>query len=796
MRDHAPFPSRAAALRAAVLPLVLTALPAQGSPTEFKVSTYGAYPNGTNAGPGIRQAIAAADATPNSIVQFDAGTYLVDPASGAGLALANLTDVVLQGFSAGTTTIAFRDRHSHGVVLKNCGGVQFRDLVLTYLEPCHFEAILTTASPGTAPNWVNTYTLNCPTPVNPNDSFLFATNTSYGIHVFDPKTRSRRPFAAKLKATAAAADPTGTTVTLTLQDVWSTNAPLANASAPGDVIAVGREVGSHLVWSESSNRLVFDSVRLERAPMFGAQHTFDLNVTYRNCTIGAAAGSQQPLLSTNRDGLRFRSLRGSPQVLDCRIERCGDDAINVHSQWLRVAQVDPLTGTALLEDAEDPDWAIDVQMGDELSVFHDASLSRLGFGTVTSAVPIPNSPKRNVLCSGITLAAGQRVLNATAQATNVRIEGNRMRDLDARGILLRAIGGSIQRNQIVGAPKGGIVVSPDVQYFQEAGFSRSLAIAENAIHVSGFGRWHHNSATTCNLGALTIGVEHAQFAWPSGFGHAEMLVADNWIATTSMVGIFLASTDSVNLTSWMPAPLFGADARNNWVLASQLAPNAVPGSNRGIRNATGGLHVLHVANTSIATNRIDHRGNGTGPVSTTGAMGPNTGFSANQTAWSTSFETEESLSWNGTPVFPFTGRILATASTPASVGGWQMTFRRWHLQGRDPVLDVARGYQCTVCPTTGGSLTIQVPNAAQATTCELAFWVSLGSVVGGTPQPLLVHAIDANGTITSTIPATALPTAPHAQLFQFPLLAGTTTIQFQRLASNAELFLDDVVVVY
>ena len=481
-------------------------------------------------------------------------------------------------------------------------------------------------------------------------------------------------------------------------------------------------------------------------------------------------------------------MRGAVQVVDCRIERCGDDAINIHTQWIAVNR--PLyPGYVTLVDAENAGWPLDLRVGDVLVAHDPTSLAALGKASIVSIMP--NAPN-SVQIAGFPLAFGDWAVNANAQATDILIQNNLIRDVDARAILVRGIRGTISGNRIVDTPKGGIVACPDVQYFKEAGFSRALTITDNTIHVSGYGRWYHDSATSCQLGALTVGVEHAQSTWPVGLGHAEMLVQNNWIAASSMVGLFVASTDTADLVPSMSAPTFGAMVQNNWVLASQLAPNPGAGLARGITNASGGLHLLHVDHTSALGNRIDNRGNGA--LLTIANAGTSTTTSGTVATWSTSFEQEEGWTWAGQPLQSFVGRLLATNPTDATVGGWHLRFDSWHLQGRDLAADFARGHQCSVCSAAGGTLTIDVDPVVQPSTSKLTFWATSVLQPTGSPKPLVVEVTTAAGTVRTSFPANSLAAAPAWSFHEVTLPAGTMAVAFRRAASNAEVYLDDVVV--
>lgn len=758
---------------------------------DVNLDVFGANPNDTvDDGPAIRNAIAAAVAAGGGTVVFHDGVYLVGSVGGAGLALQNAQNVTLQPVAGAKPTLAFLDRTAHGITIQDCTNLRFQDLVLTWRDPCHFEGTLLSAQPTSPGGDASEYVLDCPG-VDTTDPFLFAASASWQLHFFHPKTRTRRAFSAKLKGVLTGV--TGTQLTLQMPE-WTTSDPAANGTALQDAVAVTVESSAgNAIWSTNSNQLWFERVRIERAPFFGAQHNGDGAVTYVECTIGAGPGiDAPPLVSTNRDGLRFRSQRGTPSILRCRIERCGDDAINVFSPWLVAVQTGQSTqlwdaGDPLLQNPNQPGqpWSLSLRRNDRLLIYDPINFQLLGAATIASV-----TPTHIVTTTGMALTPNVRILNATAHARGTVVQDNFIRDVEARAMLVRSNGGTITGNRIVGTPKGAIQLVADAQYYKEGGFARAIDLSGNTIHVAGFERWNWSHPESCHLGAVTIGVSHTQPSWPTGYGHAEISVADNWVAVSPLAGAFVASVNTTGTDPRLPAPLFGASIAGNWILASQIRPSAA-GSARGIAGATGGVHLLHVDATTVDDNVIhSHQ---PGPLVTKvdyGATVP----SGTRRAFATSFEVEEDWLWGGRRLLPFAGRKLAGTPTSARVDGTTMAFHDWHLQGRDAALDFARGYVCSVCPASGGNLRIDVPSGLLTTNGILTFWATSKVVSTAAPQPLDVELQTPNGLVLWPFAAHQLTSAPQWTKLQCPIPAGTTSVTLRRPASDAEVFVDDLVI--
>jgi hypothetical protein len=757
----------------------------------FDVTAYGAYPDDSiDDGPAIRSAIADAAAAGGGTVLFHQGVYLVGSLAGAGLTFDDVHNVWLQALGGHSPTLAFVDRSAHGIVIRGCTNLRFVDLVLTWRDPCHFEGTLVSAQP--AGNDTE-YVLDCPG-VNTTDPFLFAANASWQLHFFHPETRTRRAFSAKLKGVLASVN--GTQLTVKMPE-WATADPDANGTELLDAVAITVESNAgNAIWSMDSNDLWFERVQIERAPFFGAQHNGDGAVTYVECTIGAGPGlDAPPLVSTNRDGLRFRSQRGKPKVQNCRIERTGDDAINVFSPWMVAV---PSGQNTQLWDAGDPNlqvpgsapsWSLSLRRNDRLLIHDAQSLQLLGNATITSV-----TPTHIVTTTGMALPTNALIMNATAHARDTVVQDNFIRDVEARAMLVRSTGGTITGNRIVGTPKGAIQLTADTQYYKEGGFSRAVEVSGNTIHVAGFERWNSGHPGNCHLGAVTVGVDHTQSSWPAGYGHAEILIADNWIVATPLVGAFVASTHTVGTDPRLPPPVFGARVDDNWVLASQIQPSTA-GSARGIAGATGGVHLLHVDETTVIDNVIHSQQ--PGPLVTKVDYGANTTVTGTQRAYATSFEVEEEWLWGGLRLQPFAGRKLAGTPTLATVDGNTLEFHDWHLQGRDAALDFARGYVCSVCPANGGHLRVDVPSNLQTSTAVLTFWATSRVVSNAAPQPLDIEVWSPGGLTVVQIPATDLAVAPNWSSHEVPLSYSNllpTAVTLRRAASNAEVFVDDLVI--
>lgn len=785
-------------------------------------------------GAAIRSAIAAAN--PGDIIRFPAGDYEVEAdttTSGANLShlfLDNLDDLTFEVDPVdplGSATIHFRDRARHAFRMVDCSDITIRGLTLKYEKRMHLEGTITayTSSPPT-------YTIQLDTESQQllGDPFIFGTQfMRWQLQAYQPVTRRHKDFSSQMIGEPLL-DIGGGFVTLKMVNPDSTVNPTAMNitlddpanGVTGDLATVHAEVvtsaasiaagkrSAYILRSQGSTNTHIEDVTILNG-FIVSQHESEEDIEYLRCKVIGDPGVNAPLgalISTVRDGVRFINNRQGPVVKDCVFERLGDDPINIHSHWLKIESIGMFNRVHLtnLAAATRP---VDVRENDTLVVHDAATYEFLGTHTVspTPPAPLPTFPPGGGIEVTLTTAmpssyVGHYVTVTQAQAPSFEISGNTMRETRARGILARGHNAKVLNNTIAGTQSGGIVLSPETEFFQEAGFSPNLEVSGNTIHVSNYKRWAAGDTQT-SLGSLSVSTGHDQSTWPIGRPQANVTIRDNWISDGRLAGLFLGSVEGVVI-------------ENNRFIACQLVPSTTAGSIRGIDSGTanGMIHLQNGLGVLRDSNLIDTQpfllgvppvsnpstSNGV-PISNDIQEGPN---GDNTLVYGTSFELEEV--WTPAPPLlaptppPFSGIYNNSGAWEALINGVHFRFDDWGLFGNHHKFHFYRGWVGSRCQQAGGTMEVDLPGTIHAP-LNLKFFAAANTPgSGGDPWTLHVEAMTTQGVWNApllSIPSSQLPYPPTFAEFDVALPTPLINLRFRREGGSGDtpyLYVDDVVV--
>ncbi len=200
----------------------------------------------------------------------------------------------------------------------------------------------------------------------------------------------------------------------------------------------------------------------------------------------------QRLLASNEDIIHIKQLSGKLTISDCNFSHLGDDALNVHSKLGRLSEINGNKANVIMADTGEKPLKYFFKENDTAEFF-DASGNSLGTSKVLSYKnkkiefeKIPEGVTDDCLIQNITCVP-ETVIE------NCNIGFGR-----ARGVLLQTKKATVKNCSFNNLRLPAILITPDFDYWFEAGYSDSIEISSNkftscaslnngfgVIHISG-----------------------------------------------------------------------------------------------------------------------------------------------------------------------------------------------------------------------------------------------------------------------------------------------------------------------
>lgn len=313
----------------------------------------------------------------------------------------------------------------------------------------------------------------------------------------------------------------------------------AHHLSPGEYLCMYHKVygGVAIYFGDTTNCTLRDVTINAVAGMAFTASDRSVNVTLERMRVEPPAGSRR-LASSNADGSKFVLTGGLLTIKDCTFEGMGDDAINVHSSFGQVAELDSSKNALSMRPARGEGQVSSryVLPGDRLEFYDSKTL-------------LPKGVARAVQRSGDhieldTVPNGVRVgdlLNNLTMSPQVRISGVTVRRNRARGFLLQSQDVMVENCEIVDPTGVGIFVTTDVTRWYESGPGRNIIIRNNTIR----GANRHLQME----GAINIKCGHDAGGtdFPAGV-HRQIRIEGNTLQDTAGSGIYVCSTEGVVVT--------------------------------------------------------------------------------------------------------------------------------------------------------------------------------------------------------------------------------------------------------
>lgn len=282
----------------------------------------------------------------------------------------------------------------------------------------------------------------------------------------------------------------------------------------------------------------------------GGENSYSYTVTYGPTPDGAI---EPPLLSSNADAFHSLGVRKGPHLEKCRFEGMNDDGIPIHGQY---AMVQEANATEIVIRLHRPPFS---QPGDTLRFIDERGVAMEEARVIysepvlyTAKKPAPTDLRlfqdapnaqyeRVLLDKPVSAKFAWLAANLNASGDGFSIRDCFIRNHRGRGILLKASNGLIENCTIEHSSMGGIVVAPEISYWNEADYARNVAIRNNTIRECN--SWSEPGAS--QAGALTIGAyEHKAFV-PLPGGHQNIVVDNNTFERNDGPNIVISSAEGV-----------------------------------------------------------------------------------------------------------------------------------------------------------------------------------------------------------------------------------------------------------
>jgi hypothetical protein len=271
-------------------------------------------------------------------------------------------------------------------------------------------------------------------------------------------------------------------------------------------------------------------------------------------------GTQPRLRSACSDGIHVISGR-APHIERCLIENHGDDGIAVHGVYdMALEAMGARLAIGLKNGSHhhvgdtvrliDPDRGVITEERRIIAIENPSVEEKKRLEEVKLSTPVdnPNLHKWVADYSILTLdrspglMKGYLVDNPTWQGNGFVIRNNTIREHRARGILVKASNGIIEGNMIDGSSLAGIVLSPEIKGWFEAGNSWNVDIRNNVL--KNIGGYEYGSPASPQAGAISV-VAYGRKGFSPAGAQRNIRIVDNLFDNCRGVNALIVSADNV-----------------------------------------------------------------------------------------------------------------------------------------------------------------------------------------------------------------------------------------------------------
>lgn len=510
-----------------ILSLILFLLPAtQVTPTDITVndvhvSRFGAIPDdGRDDFQALQKAIDQCSSHPGSKLIFDKGVYEIqgtDPEQGVkSLSIARTESLIVNG--NGMELLC--SGRVAPFILKGCKKVTFENLSIDWKRVPYSVGSIRSVS-GTE------------LIVDVEDDFpVDGSERAVAIMEFDPSTRLPKRGGKEIYYDIE--QPV-----LIAPQTLKINLKQQIPFVPGSLAVIRHEVyGMNAFEFHDCAGVMIRNATIFCAPGMGVFADNSQDLALDGLRVLVRPGKRR-VLSTTADATHFIDTRGFIRIENSIFEGMGDDAVNVHGFYLRIAEI--ISRKTVTARHTNGFQAIP-RKGDILEFTSAGSVLCYATRSVESASadgpihritlsePIPDETRLG------------DVLGNASSVPSLEIHNCIVRNNRARGFLIQTRGVLIERNRFEGCTGGGIFITCDSGFWSESIATRDVVVRENQF-------------VGCNMGpGLSEGIISV-FAHVKDYLHAALpgvhrnvRIENNQIDGSFNSGIFISASDGVLVT--------------------------------------------------------------------------------------------------------------------------------------------------------------------------------------------------------------------------------------------------------
>lgn len=429
----------------------------------ISVADYGALPNGRDAGPGVNKAISALPKTGGATLLFPPGRYHFRKHSGYAISLEGIDDLVLEGAGA---TFLFESAASPMHIL-NCDQLLLRGFTIDFERPPFSQGLVSAVD-----NNAHTADIRLD-PEYP----VSGTEQVVALATFDRSTGVMASHGIDVYGIVDKVSPLGPgAVRIHLK--W----PLPQL-VPGATIVLRHSVyGNHAISLGHCNNPRFQDVQICAAGGMGVVGSFNTDVSFDRLRIQSTPGTRR-LMSTNADGVHLTNGQGRVTLNDCLLASMGDDAINVNTSYLRLAdRIDARTATVVKFDKSPFKPTELVRVGFPVTLISATTVEKLGEAVV---VGVDGGQQETLHFNAdlpANLEAGDLLVDTSQTAaltvTGCIFPGNRGRGVVAHNDVL------VQGCKFWSQSNEAVLLMPEAAYTGEGPSANNARVTDNEMEDS------------------------------------------------------------------------------------------------------------------------------------------------------------------------------------------------------------------------------------------------------------------------------------------------------------------------
>jgi hypothetical protein len=294
---------------------------------QISVANFGALPNGQDARPGVRAAVARLPRTGGAMLYFPPGTYHFSASPDPAIQIFGVEELTI---IADQATLLF-SQVAFPIVLQSCRNARLHGFSVDWNRPPFSQAEVI----AVAPDGMSAVLRFEPEfPVDGTESF-------HAIGTYDRE--SQAIVAGGVDAYHVVRD-TFLIADQTLRIRLTGRLPLH----PGDMVVLRHDTPTyaHAITMNNCETVRLDGISIYASCAMAIVGHHCRDVLIEKVQIRPKPGSSR-LLSTNADAIHMQSTTGYVRVRDCLLQGMGDDCVNVHGQYLRIADL-PDARTAVI----------------------------------------------------------------------------------------------------------------------------------------------------------------------------------------------------------------------------------------------------------------------------------------------------------------------------------------------------------------------------------------------------------------------------------------------------------------